>query len=211
MTAGTDEEVARLTYELERVEEGRRRLRAALAEQRTAADAFAARAEADVIAAAGGSTGDVVAAHGDLCQSLRSRLDATSAEEDARAHDLRATCAALQLSAALASTEYRSATYPNRDRNSNPNPNPNPNLSPNPDPDRGLGRCMALPAPRHSPAPANDAGLLGSWATWLGEPPEAKVSPHPHPHPNPHPHPHPHPNPSPSPSPSPSPNAEGQG
>ena len=113
MTAGTDEEVARLTYELERVEEGRRRLRAALAEQRTAADAFAARAEADVIAAAGGSTGDVVAAHGDLCQSLRSRLDATSAEEDARAHDLRATCAALQLSAALASTEYRSATYPN--------------------------------------------------------------------------------------------------
>ena len=110
MTTGTDEEVARLTYELERVEEGRRRLRAALAEQRAAADAYAARAEAEAIAAAGGSTGDVVAAHGDLCQSLRSRLDATSAEEDARAHDLRATCAALQLSAALASTEYRSPT-----------------------------------------------------------------------------------------------------
>ena len=110
MTTGTDEEVARLTYELERVEEGRRRLRAALAEQRAAADAYAVRAEAEAIAAAGGSTGDVVAAHGDLCQSLRSRLDATSAEEDARAHDLRATCAALQLSAALASTEYRSPT-----------------------------------------------------------------------------------------------------
>ena len=35
---------------------------------------------------------------------------------------------------------------------------------------------MALPAPRHSPAPANDAGLLGSWASWLGEPPEAKLA-----------------------------------
>ena len=143
-TTGADE-VDRLTYELERVEEGRRRLRAALAEQRAAADAYADRAEADAIAAAGGSTGDVVVAHGDLCQSLRSRLDATSAEEDARAHDLRATCAALQLSAALASTEYR---------------------------------CMLLPLPAPAPAsaPASDLGLLGSWTSWMGEPPETKLA-----------------------------------
>ena len=144
-TAGGDEEVARLTYELERVEEGRRRLRAALAEQRAAADAYADRAEAEVIAAAGGSTGGVVVAHGDLCQSLRSRLDATSAEEDARAHDLRATCAALQLSAALASTEYRCMLLP-------------------------------LPTPTPAPAPASDLGLLGSWTSWMGEPPEAKLA-----------------------------------
>ena len=144
-TAGGEEEVARLTYELERVEEGRRRLRAALAEQRAAADAYADRAEAEVIAAAGGSTGGVVVAHGDLCQSLRSRLDATSAEEDARAHDLRATCAALQLSAALASTEYRCMLLP-------------------------------LPTPTPAPAPASDLGLLGSWTSWMGEPPEAKLA-----------------------------------
>lgn len=144
-TTGSHEEVARLTYELERVEEGRRRLRAALAEQRAAADAYADRAEADAIAAAGGSTGDVVVAHGELCQSLRSRLDATSAEEDARAHDLRAACAALQLSAALASTEYRCGLLP-------------------------------LPAPTPTPVPASDLGLLGSWTSWMGEPPEAKLA-----------------------------------
>ena len=140
----TADELARVTYELERVEEGRRRLRAALAEQRAAADAYTARTEADAMAeAAARTSAEVPAKLKAIISALRSRLDATSAEEDARAHDLCATVAALQLSAALASTEYR---------------------------------CMLLPLPAPAPAPASDLGLLGSWASWIGDPPEARLA-----------------------------------
>ena len=141
------DELARVTYELERVEEGRRRLRAALAEQRAAADEYAARAEADARAEAGAiSTSDFFAAHGQLLSTLRTRLDATSAEEDARAHDLCATVAALRLTAALASVEHRCMMLPS-------------------------------PVPAAASAPSSEAlGLLGSWVSWMAETPEAKLA-----------------------------------
>lgn len=109
-----EEELARLTYELDRVEEGRRRLRAALAEQRAAAEAHAEEMHAHLrsVEEEAAQAGDVVAAHGQLLDTLRTRLDAASAEEGARAHDLCAAVAALQLTATLMMAKQQSDQLP---------------------------------------------------------------------------------------------------
>ena len=94
------DELKRLSYELERSEEGRRRLRAALVEQRATAERRAEEFEAQLKEAHHERSLKI-----DLLETLRAKLETNAADEHVRAYDLSATVTALQLIAAAQSSE----------------------------------------------------------------------------------------------------------
>lgn len=98
------DELKRLSYELERAEEGRRRLRAALTEQRTAAEQRAQQFHAQLNEAHRERAAKI-----DVLERLRAKLETTAADEHVRAYDLSAAVTALQLLATTQMSERQAA------------------------------------------------------------------------------------------------------
>jgi len=161
------DELKRISYELERAEEGRRRLRAALTEQRTAAERSAEEFQAQLKKTQEEFQTQLKEAHCertakvDLLETLRAKLEATAADEHVRAYDLSATVTALQLLSTMQMSE-RQATKavtlpPASDTVVAATPSPSLTDAANVMGALGLSSWLGAPASTHEPQPAASA------------------------------------------------------